>query len=81
MAIGDFRSIGAAKATAPNYTVSQTESPFLPQSETPAGIADDKTTPAPTQQARSLVEQRFMSMNAAHDRIRTQVLCAHEPTE
>ena len=79
MAIGDVRSIRTAKATVPNYTPPQPDSPFFPQTDAPAGIADDKTSPAPTQQARSLVEQRFMSMNAAHDRIRTQVLCAHDP--
>jgi len=81
MAIGDVRSIGTAKATVPNYTTPQPDSSFFPQPDTPEGITDEVTSPASTQQARSLVEQRFMSMNAAHDRIRNQMLCAHEPAE
>ena len=84
MEIGDVRSTGTAKATVPNYTAPQPANSFLPQQPSPAGIADDATSNIAQQStlpARSLVEQRFMSMTEAHDRIRAELLCAHEPAE
>ena len=82
MAIGDVRATGIAKATVPNYTAPQPESSFFPQLQASTGIPGDATSTVaqlPTLQARSVVEQRFRRMNAAHDRIRTEVLCAHDP--
>lgn len=82
MAIGDVGATGVAKATVPNYPAPRPESSFFPQLPAPATLADEATfnvAQVTTLQARSVVEQRFMTMNAAHDRIRTAVLCAHDP--
>jgi len=81
MEIGDVRSNGLANTAPTDYAESRTENSFFPHLQLPAaGMSSGSTQQAaPAKEVRSVVERRFMSMNEAHDRIRTAMLAPDHP--
>ena len=83
MEIVDVRPAGLGNAAARDHGQETPESSFFPNPQ-PAGISIDAGSNKPlgtvrTGEVRSIVERRFMSMNEAHDRIRTELLGSHDP--
>lgn len=85
MNVGDNVSTSLMRLTGTNQIEARPaiSSPlFQPQSLTAKGMPTGSTVDhdsAPARDLRSVVERRFMRMNEAHDRIRTELLCSHAP--
>lgn len=81
MKIVNVRSVGLGNAAAEDLGQGAPASSFFPNPQ-PAAMnieIGSNTGGSGTAEVRSVVERRFMSMNEAHDRIRTEVLGLHDP--